>query len=139
MVLSGEVGVIRDSLGEVSLELGSKCTGNNSGKGQEEQAIWGGRAAGPLWRWFLLKFFLKKYLFIYYFIYLFWLHWVFVAASGLLSCGMRTFSCGMHVGSSFPTRDQTRAPCIGSMESYPLDHQGSLWRLFLMLIQDAGD
>ena len=31
----------------------------------------------------------------------------------------------MHVGSSSLTRDRTRAPCIGSTESYPLDHQGS--------------
>ena len=30
----------------------------------------------------------------------------------------------MHEGSSSPTRDQTRAPCIGSTEFYPLDHQG---------------
>ena len=43
----------------------------------------------------------------------------------LLSCGMQTLSCGMHVGSSSLTRDQTWAPCIGSAESYPLDHQGS--------------
>ena len=48
-----------------------------------------------------------------------------VAAPGLLSCGMRTPSCSMHVGSSSLTRDQTGAPCIGSMESYPLGHQGS--------------
>ena len=41
-----------------------------------------------------------------------------------LSCGMRTLSCSRHVGSSSPTRDQTQAPCIGSAESYPLDHQG---------------
>ena len=31
----------------------------------------------------------------------------------------------MHARSSSPTRDQTWAPCIGSAESYPLDHQGS--------------
>ena len=42
-----------------------------------------------------------------------------------LSCGMRTLSCGMHVGSSSLTRDRTWAPCIGSAESYPLHHQGS--------------
>ena len=30
----------------------------------------------------------------------------------------------MHAGSSSLTRDQTQAPCIGSAESYPLDHQG---------------
>ena len=47
-----------------------------------------------------------------------------MAALGL-SCGMQTLSCGMHAGSSSPTRGQTRAPCIGSVESYPLDHQGS--------------
>ena len=46
-----------------------------------------------------------------------------------LHCGMRTLSCGMHVGFSFPTRGRTRAPCIGSAESYPLDHQGSPWIL----------
>ena len=31
----------------------------------------------------------------------------------------------MHVGSSSSTRDQTQDPCIGSAESYPLDHLGS--------------
>ena len=41
-----------------------------------------------------------------------------VAACGLLSCGM-------HAGSSSPTRDRTWAPCTGSSESYPLDHRGS--------------
>ena len=39
------------------------------------------------------------------------------------ACGI--FSCDMHAGSSSPTRDWTWAPCIGSVESYPLDHQGS--------------
>ena len=34
-------------------------------------------------------------------------------------------SCGMHVRSSSLTRDRTWAPCIRSVESYPLDHQGS--------------
>ena len=38
---------------------------------------------------------------------------------------MGTLSCGMRVGSSSQTRDQTRAPCIGNAESYPLDYQGS--------------
>ena len=41
-----------------------------------------------------------------FFLYLvIWLHWVLVAARGLFSCGMRTLSCGMHVGSSSLTRD----------------------------------
>ena len=39
--------------------------------------------------------------------------------------GMQTLSCGMHAGSSSLIRDQTQAPCIGSVNSYPLDHQGS--------------
>ena len=38
---------------------------------------------------------------------------------------MGTLSCVMHAGSSSPSRDGTRAPCIGSGESYPLDHHGS--------------
>ena len=38
---------------------------------------------------------------------------------------MRTLSCGMHVGSCSLTRDPTQTSCIGSTESYPLDHQGS--------------
>ena len=80
------------------------------------------------------------------FIYLFWLHQVlvtacgiFAVACGIFSCGMQDLfvaacgllvaacglSCIMHVGSSSPTRDQTQAPCIASLESYPLDHQGS--------------
>ena len=46
------------------------------------------------------------------------------------NCSMRTLSCSMHAGYSSPTRDQTRAPCIGSTESYPLDHQGSPYVLF---------
>ena len=32
-----------------------------------------------------------------------------------------------HVGPSSLTRDQTWSPCVGSTESYPLGHQGSLW------------
>ena len=40
-----------------------------------------------------------------------------IAASRLLSWGTRTLSCGMRVGSSSLTRDRTRAPCIGSVES----------------------
>ena len=43
----------------------------------------------------------------------------------------RSFSCGMNAGSSSPTRDQTQAPCIGSAESYPLDHQGSPLNLLI--------
>ena len=76
-------------------------------------------------------------------IYLFRLHWVLVAAwdlfsvttCGLLSCGMRTLSCSMHVGSSSPTRNRTQGACIGSAKSYPLHHQGSPRELpFLIII-----
>lgn len=49
-VWSGEFGAIRDFLEEVSVELGSKCPGIDTGKGPEEQGMWGGREAGPLWR-----------------------------------------------------------------------------------------
>ena len=57
-------------------------------------------------------------------IYLFWLHRVLVAACGIFSCGMQNLSCGMHAGSNSLTRDRTRAPCIGSTESYPLGTPG---------------
>ena len=43
----------------------------------------------------------------------------------VLVVACRLLSCSMHAGSSSLTRDQTWAPCIGSTESYPLDHQGS--------------
>ena len=48
-----------------------------------------------------------------------------------LSCGMQTLSWSMHAGSSSLTRDRTWAPCTGSMESYPLDHQGKSLKLEL--------
>ena len=51
--------------------------------------------------------------------------WILVVTCRLLSCIMQTLSCGMHAGSSSLTRDRTQVPCIGSVESYPLDHQGS--------------
>ena len=50
-----------------------------------------------------------------------------------LSCDTQDLLCSMQgllvvacmQDSSSPTRDRTQAPCIGSTESYPLDHQGS--------------
>ena len=71
------------------------------------------------WNSFLLLF-LNIYLFN-----LFWLLQVLVAVHRLLSCGMWTLSCSMHAGSSSLTSDRTWALCIGSVESHPLDHQGS--------------
>ena len=57
---------------------------------------------------------------------LFFLYYLFIYLVALgLSGSMQTLSCSMHVGSSPLTRDRTRAHCIGSMESYPLCHQGS--------------
>ena len=46
------------------------------------------------------------------------------------------------MGSSSPTRKRTWAPCIGSAESYPLDHQGSPWAHFFkgsrgLLLEDV--
>ena len=38
-----------------------------------------------------------------------------------------------HVGSSFPTRDRAQFPCIGSVESQPLVHQGSPWAAGIFL------
>ena len=67
---------------------------------------------------FLFLFFFLLNLFI-------WLCRVLAAVGGLLSCGTWTLSCGMHVGSSSLTRGQTRAPCIGSTESYSLCHRES--------------
>ena len=49
--------------------------------------------------------------------------YLWLAGSTVAACQL--LSCGMHVGSSFLTRDQTQAPCIGSVEPYPLHHQGS--------------
>ena len=71
---------------------------------------------------------------IYLFVYLFWLYRILVAACGLFSCSLWALSCGMHVGSISPTRDRTWATCIGSVESYPLDHQGSPWQYFVFAI-----
>ena len=38
------------------------------------------------------------------------------------------------MGSSSLTKDRTEAACTGSMESQPLDHQGSPWFLFYNFI-----
>ena len=43
-----------------------------------------------------------------------------------------------HVGSSSVTRDQTRAPCIGSVESQLLDRQGSPCNLLLRVSLQQG-
>ena len=54
----------------------------------------------------------------------------FLAVPGL-SCNMQDLQLWhansqlWHVGSNSLTRDRTWAPCIGSAESQPLDHQGS--------------
>ena len=85
----------------------------------------------------------------FYLFYLFWLCRALVAARGIffyLVVACRLLSCGMHVGSSSLTRDGTWAPCLGSAESYPLDHQGSppptffspqfnniFWRCFMLI------
>ena len=49
---------------------------------------------------------------------------------GVCVCVFLAVPCSMHDLSS-PTRDRTRAPCGGSMESSPLDHQGSPWNTVL--------
>ena len=39
-----------------------------------------------------------------------------------------------HVGSSSLTKDWTRAPCVGSLESWPLDHRGSPYICFIYFL-----
>ena len=55
-----------------------------------------------------------------------------------LSCGMQVLSCSRHVGSSSLTRDGTQISCTGSMESYPVDHQGSPRKAFLKQTSNFG-
>ena len=53
-----------------------------------------------------------------------WLHWVLVVACGIFSCFTGTLSLG--VCDLVPQPEvELQTPCIGSMESQPLDHQGS--------------
>ena len=52
--------------------------------------------------------------------------WVLVVA-----CGISDLRWGISQGSSSPTRDWTQVLHSGSMESEPLDHQGSPWVSFL--------
>ena len=59
---------------------------------------------------------------------LFSLIFVYLAEVGL-HWDMQNLLC--HVGCNSLTKDQTWAPCIGSAECWPLDHQGSPRILFL--------
>ena len=79
-----------------------------------------------------------QYLFIYY---SFWLHWVLAAACGifivacrLLSCCIQTLSCGMHVGSSSPTRDRTQDPELGACSLSHLITREVSWCAFFLLL-----
>ena len=61
-----------------------------------------------------------------------WLHWVLVAACGIFSCGTQTLSCGMWDLVPWPGI-KPGAPCIGSSEPQPRDHQGrSPWMAFFI-------
>ena len=42
---------------------------------------------------------------------------IFIVAYRIFSCSLQGLSCSMPAGSSFLTRDRTRAPCTGSVES----------------------
>ena len=57
---------------------------------------------------------------------------VIVAALGIFSCSAGIFSCGLW--DLVPWQDWNPDPCIGSMESQPLDHQGSPSSSFLIWI-----
>ena len=54
---------------------------------------------------------------------------------GVLFCFGPHCRQGMQDLSSL-SRDQTQAPCSGSPESYPPDHQGSPWSLVFLLKQN---
>ena len=79
------------------------------------QETWVRSLGQTSWRreWLLIPI-IFFYIYCYVFIYL--------AVPGLI-CGSELLAEAC--GSVSPTRDRTRAPCIGSTESYPLDHQGS--------------
>ena len=89
--------------------------------------IWSYWWVGFLW---VFKNFFK-----YLFYVLIWLGHVLFEACWILDlpCFIQGFYLGHgksglpHAGSSSLTRDPTQAPCCGSMESWPLDHQG-VWR-----------
>ena len=63
-----------------------------------------------------------------------WLHWVSVATCRIFSCGIWTLYL-WYVESSSLTGDETQAPCTGSAESQPLDHQGCLENNFEFLLR----
>ena len=72
----------------------------------------------------------------FYFKYLFtWLCWVVVAAHQIfhLHHSTWTLSCSMWDLVSWPGIEP-QATCTGSMEPYPLDHQGSCWDIFSISI-----
>ena len=50
---------------------------------------------------------------------------IYLTMPGFLWGNLDLRSLWGHAGSSSQTRDQTRVPCIGSVESYTLDHQGN--------------
>ena len=56
------------------------------------------------------------------------IYFIYLATLGL-SCSIQDFQL-WHVESSSLTRDQTQAPCIVSLESQPLDHQGGPYYVF---------
>ena len=76
--------------------------------------------------------------------FLIWLHHVLVVAGGIvIFAACRIFSCSMqtqlwHVGSISQTRDQTQVPCVGSLVSQPVDHQGSTSHVDLTLMRYKG-
>ena len=73
------------------------------------------------------------------FIYLFiWLRWVLVVALGLFPQLQLVNSQLQHVRSSSLDKDQTQAPCTGSVTSQPLDHQGSPFLSFGVYILEEG-
>ena len=68
----------------------------------------------------------------------FWLHWVLVAAGGIVSCGKWTLSCGMWGLIRWPGRNP-RHPALGAQSLSHWDHQGSpsTWALWTSGVQGS--
>ena len=72
----------------------------------------------------------RTFLLFFMFILFIWLQWVLAVTCGVFKLPHENTQW-QHMGSSSPIRYQTWAPCSGSSESYPLDHQGGS-RTFLL-------
>ena len=66
---------------------------------------------------------------------LFWLHWVYFTARRISLVASRHLS--WDIPDLVPWPGMNQIPCIGRLESYPLDHQGSPYYLLIHSIMDC--